>query len=700
MAKIEERKIVEIEERKMAKMVEGFHFVSEPSRDYFCPVTLEVMLNPRQTNCCGSHISSSAAETLAKKKKPCPMCKAPTPDSPHRVSSRVFTTHRDQYFQRIILDLEVLCPHRVSGCEWVGPLREIRDHSASCKRRPWICQHCMIVTTYNVGTSLHAQQCPQRPIYCACSKTIPIPFSTYDDHLKKCPVQVVPCEFADVGCTVRIFRKDHESHLKESLHHHQLLTSQVNLRITRAIQSKLESKKDVLGEKMQQHLEEKEIKISDLQKEVTKLNGELNQLQMAVIELQDELKNKVEADGKKILDKLFDERDRQLREWMQERDEEIQYLQESRVHEFDKQGLGTNMVVTLSDVIEELKSKNNLGGKDIKKFIAQLEDILFMITDGKFSESDSISNEGSIMAISPVNVCTTKQGNDTPHVFKGVLEKTLIRDLERACGLAVSGEVVYVVDTNGAYGLHVVSSSLVRAMIMSASFSDVRIPAGKCWYPKCVALDKDLNILLVDSSSRVLKFSPSGKLLAHAGNESSSGSSVGEFNNPMGIAVDSNGKIFVCDSSNHRVQILDSNLDFISTFGEKGSGVMAIRNPWDVSFDSQGNIYIADYGNHCVKVFNPEMSHLRNVGKGEGIGGLRAPTSICIDSKDNLYVTDKHLRKVLIYNLEGSYMSSFGKFLDPKGICVDLKGHVYVSDNGGRKGMFKAGSPGRVQVFT
>lgn len=692
----------------MSKLVdvEEFDYVSDPSRDYFCPVSLEVMLNPRQTDCCGNHISSSAAERLATENKPCPLCNAPSPD-PHHRSGRVFTTHRDQFFQRVILDLKVRCPHRGRGCEWVGPLREVRDHSASCGRRPWICQHCMFKTTYSVGTSEHAQKCPQRPIFCACSTT-PIPYSKYESHIKKCPLQVVPCEFSDVGCDTMICRKDSASHLQEFIQYHQLLVSKMNLKLTKMIQSNLVEPKASL-QKLQDQLKEKEAKISVLQKEVAKLNSKLSNLQKDVIKLQGELKDKAEAENKEILDTLLREKDRDLQmnrmlEQMQARDEEIHYLQERRGSEIDTENRESNIVVALTDIMEEIKPKNSLQGKDIKKFVSQLEEILTTLTDGKSSESDSISNEGYIMPISPVNVPNTEQRKETDWVIKGKLEKTLIKGLKRAWGLAVAGEVVYVVDTNGTHGLNLVSGGSVKPMIESAFFSDVHIPAGKCWYPRCVALDKDLNILLADTGShRVLKFSPRGKLLAHAGNESRSGSSSGEFNSPMGIGVDPNGRIFVCDRLNHRVQILDSQLNCISTFGEMGSGLLEFKNPWDVAFDSQGNVYIVDCGNRCIKVFSPELSPLRDVGKGEGryrIGDLRYPTSICIDIKDNLYVTDRGLKKVLMYNSAGVYTGSFGQFVEPSGICVDLKGRVYVSDNGGRGGLILSGCPGRVQVFT
>ena len=53
-----------------------YDFVDPPSEEYFCPVTFELLKDPRQTNsCCGHHLSRAAAEQLEAEGKPCPLCK-------------------------------------------------------------------------------------------------------------------------------------------------------------------------------------------------------------------------------------------------------------------------------------------------------------------------------------------------------------------------------------------------------------------------------------------------------------------------------------------------------------------------------------------------------------------------------------------------------------------------------------------------
>ncbi len=81
-------------------------------------------------------------------------------------------------------------------------------------------------------------------------------------------------------------------------------------------------------------------------------------------------------------------------------------------------------------------------------------------------------------------------------------------------------------------------------------------------------MDGDDNILVVDAGNhRLLKFSRGGDLIAAVG---SHGDGPGQFNNPIGVCVNSvNGKVYVVDSDAHCVHIFNSDLTFSSKFGSK-----------------------------------------------------------------------------------------------------------------------------------
>ncbi len=57
------------------------------------------------------------------------------------------------------------------------------------------------------------------------------------------------------------------------------------------------------------------------------------------------------------------------------------------------------------------------------------------------------------------------------------------------------------------------------------------------------------------------------------------------------------------DSDNNRIQILNSDLSYYSTFGKRGSGKGQFDSPQHIACDGAGNMYVADRGNHRIQVF-------------------------------------------------------------------------------------------------
>ena len=205
--------------------------------------------------------------------------------------------------------------------------------------------------------------------------------------------------------------------------------------------------------------------------------------------------------------------------------------------------------------------------------------------------------------------------------------------------------------------------------------------------PRGVAVDDNGNILVVDLyNSCIQKFTPDGTFITTVGKK---GNNLLEFNQPMGIAIHSlNKRVYIVDCSNHRLQILNSDLTFSSSFGSCGSGNGQLSFPWDVAFDSTGNVFVADTQNHRIQVFTAEGEILRKFGKkGSGNGDLNAPTSISIDSDNVVYVTEVRNNCVSVFTCEGKFLTSFGtqgsgpgQFQGPCGIAVDKNGVVYVCD--------------------
>ena len=268
----------------------------------------------------------------------------------------------------------------------------------------------------------------------------------------------------------------------------------------------------------------------------------------------------------------------------------------------------------------------------------------------------------------------------------------IIRDLKQPWGIAFreGGELV-VAECSG----HCVS--IIGANGEKKSFGTRGSAPGQFNCPKGVAIDAEGNILVCDCyNHRIQQFSPTGKHLKTVG---TMGNGPLQFNSPVGIAVHPHThKVYVADKDNYRIQVLNSDLTYASSFGSGGSNNGEFNYPYDISTDSVGNVYVADRGNHRIQVFSVDGRYLRQFGrKGNGEGELVRPTSIAIDSHNVVYISEYGNSRVSIFTTDGGFIKSFGskgngpvQFDWPYGIGLDKNGTMYVCDTCNT----------RIQIFT
>ncbi len=179
----------------------------------------------------------------------------------------------------------------------------------------------------------------------------------------------------------------------------------------------------------------------------------------------------------------------------------------------------------------------------------------------------------------------------------------------------------------------------------------------------------------------------------------SSGSGNGNFDNPNGIAVLSNGNILVADRNNERIQVFNSSGVYQSQFGSSGSGdgqFFANNGPVDIVVDGSDNIYVVDRGNSRVQIFNSSGVYQSQFGSnGTGNGEFDNPNGIAILSNGNILVADRNNERVQVFNSSGVYQSQFGssgsgdgQFAANNGavdIAVDGSDNIWVVDRGNHR---------------
>ena len=234
-----------------------FHFVERPSQDFFCPVSFELLLEPQLTSCCGHHLSLEVATRLRKECKPCPLC-----------NGEQWQCMLDKNCRRKVHQMRVLCWYNGNGCGWVGGICELEKHADSCEKRPWTCKYCQVEFPYVEGGEKHWSTCPKFPEPCPNSCEVgSVERCNLEQHRSECSLEPVACEMKEFGCSVVVPRKELARHMRESELQHLTAGTMLNLRLTR---------------QLQWEALEREKKIVELQREIKKLQTEM-QAEMRVI---------------------------------------------------------------------------------------------------------------------------------------------------------------------------------------------------------------------------------------------------------------------------------------------------------------------------------------------------------------------------------------------------------------------------------
>lgn len=195
------------------------------------------------------------------------------------------------------------------------------------------------------------------------------------------------------------------------------------------------------------------------------------------------------------------------------------------------------------------------------------------------------------------------------------------------------------------------------------------------------------------------------------------GSALGQFDTPTGIALSNDGDtVYVVDSGNQRIQRFAEDGEFIGVWSAEtdprlglGYSAETEQGASDIIVSEDDLIYVADTWNHRVLVLDSGGRIVRELGMSGELTDIEnspdpspepglffGPRSVAV-ADGEIYVTDTGNERVQVFASDGTFLRAFGgygsepgKLLEPVGIAIGPDGNVWVADSGNS----------RISVFT
>jgi YD repeat-containing protein len=205
--------------------------------------------------------------------------------------------------------------------------------------------------------------------------------------------------------------------------------------------------------------------------------------------------------------------------------------------------------------------------------------------------------------------------------------------------------------------------------------------------PAGVAVDSEGNVWVADlGSNRVEKFSSTGTFEGSYAPDS--------MLEPAGIAYNpTNGDVYVANRGRDRIDQLTTSGSLVRSFGSEGTGLGKLKYPNQVTVDSHGDVWVADTNNGRIDEFSASGTYLGSAyGGSNGEGLLKAPVGVA-ECGGVLYVSDSSGEDVQEISVGGGYIGRLGiegkegagsgEFKEPEEVaCEPASGGVYVVDKG------------------
>lgn len=233
--------------------------------------------------------------------------------------------------------------------------------------------------------------------------------------------------------------------------------------------------------------------------------------------------------------------------------------------------------------------------------------------------------------------------------------------------------------------------------------------------PSQIALDAAGNLFVADTGNHVIRrIGVDGRVSTLAGDGqpgfADGAGGQARFNGPMGVAVDAQGRVYVADTWNDRIRVIETDGQVRTLAGGDapgnvdGAGVGArFDTPVSLALDSHGNLLIADLHNNAVRRLAADGTVDTRVPAGGLVSG---PMALAVTHDDVLYVSDINGKLVQI-SAHGHAVALVGvppqpRFSRPTAVALDADGGLYLADAASYRvhHLHPVGLPGKTRHYS
>lgn len=318
---------------------------------------------------------------------------------------------------------------------------------------------------------------------------------------------------------------------------------------------------------------------------------------------------------------------------------------------------------------------------------------LAVASDGMLYVADQY--DFAIRKITPAGVVTTFAGSTTTGSADGTGSAA---QFNYPCGVTVASDgTVYVADTYNFKIRKITPAGVVTTLAGSAAWglADGTGTAAQFYYPVGIAVASDGTVYVSDvGSGKIRKITPEGVVTTFAGNGTSGYAdgtgTAAQFNYPYGLAIASDGTLYVADSGNYRIRKITPQ-GVVTTFAGSGTAGYAdgtgtdaqLNQPYGITIASDGMIYVADTNNNIIRKITPAgvvttlagsgtSGHADGTGTTAQFGG---PRGIGV-TPDGTEVYGNRIRKIAISNQTQAVptITSFSPTSGNVGTVVTIEG--------------------------